>query len=77
MLQFEIKRTADLAEEIANKDPERIFTLQQAADYIGVTKQWVSQRKDRIGFFQESNIIRIKKSAIDKYLDQHTVIKKK
>lgn len=75
-LEFLIERTAELAEKIANKDPDRIFTLQQAAEYIGVTKQWVSSRKAKIGYFQESNVIRIKKSAIDKYLDKYTVIKK-
>lgn len=75
-LEFLIERTAQLAETIANKDPDRIFSLDQAAEYLGVTKQWVSTRKKAFGYFKEGRIIRIRKSAIDKYLDKYTIIKK-
>ena len=72
-LEYLIERTAQLAETIANKDPDRIFTLDQAAEYLGVTKQWVSTRKKPIGFFKEGKILRIRKSAIDKYLEKYTI----
>lgn len=72
-LEYLIERNTQLAETIANKDPDRIFTLDQAAEYLGVDRRWVDARRKKIGFFKEGRIIRIRKSAIDKYLDKYTI----
>lgn len=72
-LEFLIERTAQLAETIANKDPDRIFSIDQAAEYLGVDRRWVDTRKKVFGYFKEGRIIRIRKSNIDKYLDKYTI----
>lgn len=72
-LEYLIERNAQLTEQMANKESDKILTLNQAAEYLGVTKQWVSTRKKAIGFYKEGKIIRIRKSDIDKYLEKHTI----
>lgn len=72
-LEYLIERNAELMERLVNRDPDRILSLDQAAEYIGVTKQWVSTWKKAISYFKESKLIRIRKSDIDKYLEKHTI----
>lgn len=75
-LEYLIERTAYLAEIIAQNEPDKIFTVTQAAEYLGVNRRWVDDRKSLFGYFKEARTIRIKKSNIDKYLEKHTIIKK-
>lgn len=72
-LEYLIERNAELMERLVNREPDRILSLDQAAEYIGVTKQWVSTRKKAISYFKEGKLIRIRKSDIDKYLEKHTI----
>lgn len=75
-LEYLIERTAYLSEIIANSEPDKIFTVAQAAEYVGVNRRWVDTNKTAIGYFKQARTIRIKKSSIDKYLDKHTIINK-
>lgn len=72
-LEYLIERNAQLTEQMANKEADRIFTLAQAAEYLGVDRRWVDTRKKSIGYFREGRLIRIRKSDIDKYLEKHTI----
>ena len=67
-IEYMLKRAAQLG-----KEPDVIYTLEEAANYLRVDKKWIQTRKDKIGFFQEGRVIRIRKSAIDKYFDSLTI----
>ena len=67
-IEYMLERAAKLG-----KEPDVIMSLEEAAEYLRVDKKWVSTRKDRIGFFQEGRVIRLRKSAIDKYIDSLTI----
>lgn len=76
MLQYQMNRLSQQVEEMGKKEADKIFTIDQAADYLGVDRRWVSDRKKAFGCFMEGRVIRIRKSAIDKYLEKHTILKK-
>lgn len=59
-LEYLIERAAQLG-----KVPDQILTLKEAAEYVGVEKQWIYSRRRKIGFIQEGKVLRIRKSALD------------
>lgn len=67
-LEYLIERAAQLG-----KEKDQIFTLEEAAEYVGVEKQWIYSRRRKIGFIQEAKIIRIRKSALDAFLETLTI----
>lgn len=69
------KRMQMLLERAAriNVEKDEILSLEQAAEYIGVDKQWVYSRRKKIGYIQEGKIIRIRKSNVDKYLESISI----
>lgn len=67
-IKFLLERAAGLNEK---EDP--IMTIEEAAKYLRVERQWVYARRKRIGFFQESKTILFRKSAIDKYFESLSV----
>lgn len=67
-LEYLIERVAQLG-----KEQDVIMSLEEAAEYLRVDKQWVYSRRRKIGFIQEGKVLRLRKSAIDKFLDTLTV----
>lgn len=60
-------------EQIASisKQPDEIFTAEQAAKYLGVEKIWILNRKKQLKAFKEGRVVRFKKSEIDKYIAKY------
>lgn len=69
------KRWETLLERAAQlgKEQDTIMTMEEAAEYLRVEKQWVYARRKKIGFFQESKTILFRKSALDKYFNAHLI----
>lgn len=67
-IEYLLERAAQL-----NKEPDIIMTMEEAAEYLRVEKQWVYARRKKIGFFQESKTILFRKSALDKYFQAHSI----
>ena len=76
-IMFEVSEGRRVSEAYWRLSTERAedkwLSPKQAAEYTGFKQAWIVDRKERIGFFQDGNGLRFKKSKLDKYMDANSV----
>jgi excisionase family DNA binding protein len=68
--------TTSLSHNMGFQD-DPIFTNNQAAEHIGVSPRtleiWRCTKRNKIPFIKVGRLVKYRKSALDAFLDQHTV----
>lgn len=62
-----------MAENVKLKD-DRWMSVDDAAEYVGFSKQWLLRRKIQFQAFQEGTAIKFKKSSLDSYMEKSRLI---
>ncbi|WP_285011304.1 helix-turn-helix domain-containing protein [Pedobacter faecalis] len=62
-----------MAENLRLKE-DRWLSVDEAAKYIGFSKQWLLRRKVEFGVFQEGQAVKFKRSSLDAYMEKYRLI---
>lgn len=66
-LEKAVDKITDVMAENVELKEDRWMSVEDAAKYVGFERQWLINRKEDIGCFQEGTSIRFKKSDLDAY----------
>lgn len=63
----------NVVNELHDKENERWISVQQVMEYTGFSRQWVMNRKDVLGFFQDGKDLRFWKPDVMSFMSTRAI----
>lgn len=73
-----VKKSNDLLTQIASaaKVEDNYLSIDEASQYLGFGKSWISERQEEIGYYQDGKDRRFKRADLDAYMANHFIKRK-